>query len=282
MRTEVNNHRRPTGGQIATGTFLALAVMVALFPILWVIMSSFKTNQEILSSGISLPASFSFEGYRQALAISPLLQYFGNSVAISLAATALNVFLISLAAYVFARYDFKAKNLIYNVLMISMMVPVTALLSPIFKLVTDLNLYDTRSGLVLIYTGLNLALSLMIMRNGYANVPASIEDAARVDGAGFVRTYAQIMTPIAKSSLASAAVLAFLNNWNEFTFALTVTGSQNVRTLPLALSYFTSQFSFNYTALFAAITMSVLPSILVFAIFQEQVIKSMTAGAVKG
>lgn len=95
-------------------------------------------------------------------------------------------------------------------------------------------------------------------------------------------TYLRVMLPVAKSGFASAAVLAFLNSWNEFTFALVLTKSANVRTLPLSLSYFTSQFSFNYTALFAAITMAVLPSILIFALFQEQVSQSLIMGAVKG
>lgn len=166
-------------------------------------------------------------------------------------------------------------------LSLSMVIPMTALLNPVYTVVSSLGLSDTKAGLILVYTALNLPMSLLILRSTFLSIPRSLEEAAYVDGAGFVRTFFQIMLPCAKGGLASAAVLAFLNNWNEFTFALILTSGQDARTLPLSLSYFTSQFSFNYTAMFAAITIAVIPSIAVFAIFQEQVVSSLTAGSVK-
>lgn len=261
--------------------FLALCVIVALFPIVWVVMSSFKTNAEILSDGISLPTSFKFTGYEQAIAISPILKYFVNSVIISSVATVANVLFLAMAAYVFARCQFRGKNLLFWLLSLSMVVPMTALLNPVYLVINNLGLTDTKTGLILVYTALNLPMSLLILRSTFLSIPRSLEEAAYVDGAGFVRTFFQIMLPCAKGGLASAAVLAFLNNWNEFTFALILTSGQDARTLPLSLSYFTSQFSFNYTAMFAAITIAVIPSIVIFALFQEQVVSSLTAGAVK-
>lgn len=261
--------------------FLTLCVAVALFPILWVILSSFKTNAEILSNGISLPSSFKFTGYQQALSISPILKYFMNSVIITAAATTANVLLLAMAAYVFARCHFRGKNFLYWLLSLSLVIPMTALLNPVYIIINNMGLADTKTGLMLVYTALNMPMSLMIMRSTFLSIPRSLEEAAYVDGAGFVRTFFQIMIPCAKGGLSSAAVLAFLNNWNEFTFALVLTRGQEARTLPLSLSYFTSQFSFNYTAMFAAITIAVIPSIVVFAIFQEQVVSSLTAGAVK-
>ena len=261
--------------------FLALCVIVALFPIVWVVMSSFKTNAEILTDGISLPTSFKFTGYEQAIAISPILKYFVNSVIISSVATVANVLFLAMAAYVFARCQFRGKNLLFWLLSLSMVVPMTALLNPVYLVINNLGLTDTKTGLILVYTALNLPMSLLILRSTFLSIPRSLEEAAYVDGAGFVRTFFQIMLPCAKGGLASAAVLAFLNNWNEFTFALILTSGQDARTLPLSLSYFTSQFSFNYTAMFAAITIAVIPSIVIFALFQEQVVSSLTAGAVK-
>lgn len=261
--------------------FLALCVIVALFPILWVIMSSFKTNAEILSSGISLPTSFSFEGYVQAFKISPILRYFFNSIVITAFSTFFNVVFLAMAGYVFARFTFKGKNIIYFILSLSLVIPMTALLQPVYMVVKTMQLADTMRGLILVYVALNLPMSLLIMRSSFSSIPRSMEEAAYVDGAGFLRTFFQIMFPMAKSGIASAGVLTFLNCWNEFTFALVLTSSQSVRTLPLSLSYFQSQFSFNYTAMFAAITVAVIPSIVVFAIFQEQVVASLTAGAVK-
>ena len=262
--------------------FMALCVLVALFPIVWVVLSSFKTNREILSNGLQLPSTFSFSGYKQALEMAPILKFFVNSLIVSFASTALNVFILAMAGYVFAKKKFRFKNLIFGILSLSMVIPSTALMSPVYTVITKLHLYDTKMALILVYTALNMPISLMILRSAFAAIPTELEEAAYIDGAGFIRTFWQVMMPCAKGGLASAAVLAFLGSWNEFTFALLLTSSTSTRTLPLSLSYFTSQFSFNYTAMFAAITIAVLPSIIVFSIFQEQVCSSLTAGSVKG
>ena len=262
--------------------FMALCVLVALFPIVWVVLSSFKTNREILSNGLQLPSTFSFSGYKQALEMAPILKFFVNSLIVSFASTALNVFILAMAGYVFAKKKFRFKNLIFGILSLSMVIPSTALMSPVYTVITKLHLYDTKMALILVYTALNMPISLMILRSAFAAIPTELEEAAYIDGAGFFRTFWKVMMPCAKGGLASAAVLAFLGSWNEFTFALLLTSSTSTRTLPLSLSYFTSQFSFNYTAMFAAITIAVLPSIIVFSIFQEQVCSSLTAGSVKG
>ena len=262
--------------------FMALCVLVALFPIVWVVLSSFKTNREILSNGLQLPSTFSFSGYKQALEMAPILKFFVNSLIVSFASTALNVFILAMAGYVFAKKKFRFKNLIFGILSLSMVIPSTALMSPVYTVITKLHLYDTKMALILVYTALNMPISLMILRSAFAAIPTELEEAAYIDGAGFFRTFWQVMMPCAEGGLASAAVLAFLGSWNEFTFALLLTSSTSTRTLPLSLSYFTSQFSFNYTAMFAAITIAVLPSIIVFSIFQEQVCSSLTAGSVKG
>lgn len=279
MHQKNNSHSKR--GSFFGYFYMCLCVVIALFPIVWVILSSFKTNMQILSSGISLPTSISFAGYKMALEISPILRFFGNSIVVTGVSTFLNVFLVSLASYVFARTSFKGKSSIYLLLSTSLVIPATALLHPVYLVVNTLKLGDTTPGLILVYTALNLPMTLLIMRSTFLGVPKSLEEAAYMDGAGFCRTFFTIMLPCAKAGLSSAAVLAFLNAWNEFTFALVLTKSASTRTLPLSLSYFTSQFSFNYTALFAAVTMAVLPSIVVFAIFQEQVSSSLVVGAVK-
>ena len=249
--------------------FMALCVVVALFPIIWVILSSFKTNAEILSNGISLPTHFGFDGYKSALDMAPIFKFFGNSVIVTCCATVLNVLVFAMAGYAFARFRFPCDKLLYMLLSLSLVIPMTALLQPVYSVVNNLGLYDTKAGLILVNTALNMPMSLLILRGAF------------IDGAGFLRTFFQIMMPCAKGGLTSAAVLCFLNTWNEFTFSLILTSSESARTLPLSLSYFTSQFSFNYTALFAAVTIAVIPSIIVFAIFQEQVVSSLTAGSVK-
>lgn len=261
--------------------YMVFSVLIALFPIVWVIMSSFKTNREIFTSGLTLPETFSFTGYQQALDISPIPKFFVNSLIISVVSTALNVFAISMAAYVFARVNFRGKNILFSLLSLSLVIPMTSLILPVYQVVSKLGLYDTYAGLILVYAALSLPMSLLVLRRSFESIPKGLEEAAYVDGASFVRTFFQIMLPCAKSGMASAAVLAFLNGWNEFTFALVLTSSEKVRTLPLSLSYFTSQFTFNYTAMFAAITIAVIPSIIIFALFQENIISSLTVGSMK-
>lgn len=267
--------------QTFTYLFLLLCIVIALYPLVWVVLSSFRSNQEILSGTLSLPESFSFRGYIEALTITPILDYFWNSVIIATTSTLLNVFFLSKAGYIFARFDFRGKDTLYFVLLLSLVIPGTALLQPVSQLIHNLGLYDTRFALILVYTAFSIPMSLLILRVTYSNIPKELEEAAAIDGAGFVRTYFQIMMPCAKTGLTSAAVLAFLRAWNEFLFALVLTRGHHARTLPLSLSFFTAQFSFNYTALFAAVTIAVIPSILVFAIFQEQIVSSLTAGSVK-
>lgn len=283
MRTSFRNLTgRERAAFIGKYIFMGLCSLVALFPIVWVIMSSFKTNAEILSNGIGLPSSLSPDGYIAALTISPILKYFGNSVIVTVITTFLNVLFLAMAAYIFARARFRGKNLLYFILSLSLVVPTTALLQPVYSVVNSLGLYDTKAGLVLVYTAINMPMSLLILRGTFQSIPRALEEAAYLDGAGFLRTFFQIVIPCAKGGLTSAAVLTFLNSWNEFTFALMLTNGQEARTLPLSLSYFTAQFSFNYTAMFAAVTIAVIPSIIIFAIFQEQVVSSLTAGSVKG
>ena len=261
---------------------MILAVTVALYPILWVILSSFKTNKEILSSGLSLPEHFSLDGYKQALEMAPIFRFFGTSLFVSVIATVLNVLFLSMSGYIFAKKRFRGKNVLFWILSLSMVIPTTALLSPVFTVISRLGLYDTRTALIIVYIALSMPVSLMILRSTFASIPDELEEAAKMDGAGFLKNFFLVMVPCAKGGMASAAVLAFLESWNEFTFALILTSSVSTRTLPLSLSYFTAQFSFNYTALFAAITIAVIPSIVIFAVFQEQVNQSLVAGSVKG
>lgn len=262
--------------------YLSFLVIISIGPLIWIIMSSFKSNKEILSSAFALPESFSFKGYTAALELSPIFQFYGNSLIVAIASTLINVIVISMAAYILARCEFRGKTFLTLLLSSSLLVPTSALLMPIYIIMTNIGLYDTKTGLILVYAALGLPTSLFVIKSYFQSIPMELEEAAYLDGAGFVRTYYAIIFPLAKSGLVTAAILQFLTSWNEFTFALILTKSTTARTLPLALSYFTSQFSFNYTSMFAALTMAILPSVVIYALLQEQVTDSMVAGSIKG
>ena len=269
-------------GRVFRILFLGFFALISVGPLIWILMSSFKSNKEILGSAFALPSALSFDGYKTALEISPIFRFYGNSILISVASMALNVVLVAMAAYVLARFKFRGNTFLTLLLSASLLVPVAALLMPIYRILTQLRLFDTKTGLILVYAALGLPTSLFIFKSYFQAIPREIEEAACIDGAGFYRTFFIIMFPLANSGLATGAILQFLTSWNEFMFALILTKSASVRTLPLALNYFTSSFSYNFTAMFAALTMVILPSVIIYALLQEQVNASMVTGAVKG
>ncbi|MEA4896686.1 MAG: carbohydrate ABC transporter permease [Christensenellaceae bacterium] len=262
--------------------FLAFITLISVGPLVWIVMSSFKTNQEILQSAFALPSRIGLDGYAAALSMSPIFRYYGNSLLIAGLSTALGVLVVAMAAYVIVRVPFRGSKALMMLFSSSLLVPVAALLMPIYIILTRIGLYDTKAGLTIVYAALGLPTSLFILRAHFQGVPKELEEAAFVDGGGFLRIFFSIVLPVVKPGLAAAAVMQFLTSWNEFMFALILTKSNDNRTIPLALSYFTSQFTFNYTAMFAALVMVVLPSILIYVLLQEQITDSLVAGSVKG
>lgn len=265
-----------------TYLFLALITFISILPIFWVVISSFKTTQEITSTPLSLPTSLSFDGYITAIKVSPIFQYYGNSIVVSIASTVFNLIFMGMAAYVFARVKSKVINLLLAVMSITLFIPITSMMQSIYSVVEFIGLYDTKTGLILVYTAIGIPITLFVLRSFFLTIPNEIEESAYIDGASFLRTFYSIVVPIARPGFATAAIIQFINCWNEFLFALTLTSSNENRTVPLVLNYFTSMFSYDYTALFAALTMITIPSILMFVLLQEQVVSGLSSGSVKG
>lgn len=262
--------------------FVATLVIISVMPIVWVFISSFKSNAQILESAFSLPETLNWHNYINAFKIAPLTTFYINSVIIAIFATAVNLLAIGMAAYVFARFEFKSKNIILLVFSISLLIPNTSVLYPLYITMNRLGLYDKLPGLILVYIGFGLPVTLYILKSYFMTIPKEIEESATLDGAGFLRTFVQIILPIAKPGFGTAGVMQFLLCWNEFQFALVLTSGNKSRTLPVAFSYFNTQFASNYGAMFAATMIIVIPSIIIYVILQEQVVSGLAAGAVKG
>lgn len=270
------------GQKIFDYVVMAIVITISLFPFLWVLVSSFKTNNQILSSSFSLPTSFYLEGYQIAMEKVNIFARFLTSLVVAGTSTILAVVFYAMSGYILARTEFKGKNTIFLLLISSMLIPANAMVQPIYFVVDKLGLYDTKVGLILVYTGFGMAMSLFLIRNFFLSVPQELEDAACVDGAGFGRTFFSIMLPISKPALSSAAILTYIFSWNEFMYAMLLTSSEENRTLPLTIKYFTSAFSFNYSSMFAALVLCILPTVITYVVLQEQIAESMVAGAVKG
>lgn len=262
--------------------FVLVILLISLGPILWVLLSSFKSNTEILNSAVSLPTVWSFKNYGTALTIAPINQFYVNSVIVACIATLLNVFVLSMSSYVLARFRFRGRIKLRGLFGLALFIPAAALLQPLYLTMKTLGFYDTLTGLILCYAAFSLPVSMYILTSYYLTIPTDLEEAAYIDGAGFYRTYWQIIMPLAKPAMATAGVLAFLGAWNEFQIAMVLTSSTAKRTLPIALLYFKSQFASDYGAMFAATMMVVIPSIIVFVLMQEQVVNGLVSGSVKG
>ena len=271
---------------------LILLAVTIIVPVAWVFMASIKQNAEFYGNPWALPAGFYWQNFVNAWNGAKMGEYMLNSVLVTALALVLLLVIALPAAYCLSRFRFKGSKLLNTLFMAGLFINVNYIVVPIFLMLRDGDVWlknHIGSGFLLnnlfilavVYAATALPFTIYLLSGYFATLPHDFEEAAYIDGAGFLRTFFQIMMPCAKGGLTSAAVLCFLNTWNEFTFSLILTSSESARTLPLSLSYFTSQFSFNYTALFAAVTIAVIPSIIVFAIFQEQVVSSLTAGSVK-
>ena len=254
-----------------------------LFPLIWLVISSFKTNFEFLAkSPFSLPAVWQVGNYVNALKVAGLGRMLLNSVFIGLVATVFNVMVASMSAYCISRFNFRGKELLFLLFTVGILVPLNALMVPYFVIINKLNLYNTYGGLILLYTAIGIPMSTVIIRGLMDSLPAEIEEAAYIDGCGFYGRFFHIILPLARTGIVTAATFEFLTCWNEFVFANLIVSSEKLRTIQVGIRYFTNQFSTDYVSMYAAIVISIVPSILGYVIFQEQIISGLTSGAVKG
>ncbi|MFQ8913788.1 MAG: carbohydrate ABC transporter permease [Waltera sp.] len=173
--------------------------------------------------------------------------------------TIVSLMFYAMGAYVLAKFNFPGKNLFFVLFTITLLVPAHSRTQPIFSLVMHLNLYDNIWGVTLVYLSAGMAMSIFLLKAGFMAVPRALDEAAAIEGAGFFRIVWMINLPLTKSALTTAGILMFLNNWNEYYYASLLTTSDKNRTMPIALSFFTNEFSYNYTRMFAALTVVIIP-----------------------
>lgn len=268
--------------KILAALLLTVIVVISIVPFAWVLFSSFKTNSEILSGALGFPSGFHFYNYMTAFKLAPLITFYKNSIFIAIVGTACNLIVCTMAAYVVVRCSFQLKGLVMLLFSIGLIIPGAALLQPLYTILNATGLYNTRTGLIIVYTALGMPTTFYVMMSYIQTIPYTLEEAAYIDGSGFFRTFAQIVLPLTRPAFATAGVIQFLLCWNEFQLALTLTGETGKRTLPIALYYFKSAFASDYGAMFAATVVVVIPSIITFILLQKQVISGLAAGSVKG
>ncbi len=263
-------------------------IVAALFlaPMFWVTLSSFKTKTEAAqpplipwpTQGISLDTYYELNTFGAGL-----LRHFLNSVTVTIGTVILTIILSSLAGYGFSRFRFKGKNVFFIIIMLTMMIPFQSVLTPLFLVLTKLNLQNTLLGLVLVYTTLQLPFSVFMMRNSFDAVPIDIEEAARIDGCTTWSIFTRIMLKLTLPGTVTVAIFTFLNAWNEFLAALILLNNTEKQTLPVIAAFvrYGKFGGINWGSVQASVTIMMIPCIILFLILQRYYVRGLTSGAVK-
>jgi ABC-type glycerol-3-phosphate transport system permease component len=260
-----------------------LVVLVCLFPFWWMALSSVKTLRELYTiPPIWWPEAPTWDNYRKVLFESNIPRYFLNSLVISFGATTLALVLAIFASYGFARFNFKGKPLLQSFVLVGQLLPTAAIIVPLFITLRVLGLVNTYWGLILVYMIITLPLSVWMLTSYFKAIPVELEEAAIIDGASRLGCLMRITLPLSLPGIVSVLVYAFVTTWNEFIFALCFATDSSVKTLPIGLAEFSTEFNTDWGAVMAASVVMTLPIALLFLSMQRLFIGGLTAGATKG
>ncbi|MEV4200052.1 carbohydrate ABC transporter permease [Micromonospora globbae] len=281
--------RRREVGLLSGLGHVALAVwaILVIAPLLWTILASFKSNTEIfLGNPFALPKEFSFDSFARAWTEANVGRYFLNSVLVVSLSTAGTMLFGAMAAYVLARYPFPGNRVIYYLFVSGLAFPVFLALVPLFLIVNNLGLLNTYTGLILVYIAYSLPFTVFFLAAFFKTLPQSVAEAAMIDGASHTRLFFQIMVPMARPGLVSIAIFNIIGQWNQYLLPVALMQGQGadakwVLTQGIASISTSAGYEADWAALFAALTLSILPMIIVYAIFQRQIQSGLTSGAVK-
>ena len=258
------------------------AAIVSFTPFIFMVLNSFKEKFEMLTKGVfQLPDKLNWSNYTEVLT-GGFANYFKNSVIVLAISLILLLFISACASYPLARFKFKMAQPIYAIIVACMSIPVHITLIPVFKMSKSTGLYDTIWSLIGPYVAFAVPISVFILTSFMKEIPREIEESAEIDGCGKIQMFFSMILPLSKPGMATLAIYNGVNMWNEFSFANTLTQSSQNRTLPLAIWEFQGQYSMNTPMIMAVLTLTLLPMVIMFIIFQDKLVKGMTAGAVKG
>ncbi|HEV7185372.1 MAG TPA: carbohydrate ABC transporter permease, partial [Leifsonia sp.] len=245
--------------------------------------TSFKSQAYVLTVPPQfIPNPATTANYTQALTTQDFGLYFLNSAIVAVVSTALSLLISSMMAYGFARYHFRGREAMFRILLIGLVVPAMMLIIPQFIIAKFFGLIDSLGGLIVFYVAGSLAFNTFLLRGFFASMPDELDQAMQVDGANAWTRYWRLAMPLAKPALATATIFTFLACWDEFAWALTIINTPQRRTLPIAIALFQGENATQWGLVFAASVIAVVPVIIVFLIFQRNLVQGLTSGAVKG
>ena len=262
--------------------FLTLVSIIYLLPLVWVAITSVKDDHTIFLSPWALPDKLMFENYTFAWTAGRLGIAVWNSFLVNVIALILSLVLGSMAAFAIGRMRWKFSNLVMTYFLTGMMIPVHCVLIPLFVQFAKLHLADSQWGLIFPYVAFSLPLTIYIMTGFFSGLPDELFESACLDGCSIYGVFIKIAVPLAKTGLFVTGLMSFVNNWNELLMAMVFISTDERKTLPVSLSKFVGPYNTNYCQMFAAIMIAIVPTIVVYCVFSNQIVDGLTAGAVKG
>lgn len=280
------NEKKITGKKNVLLSFISVVLLIILlFPLFWIIMTSLKTEQEIFRNPPTIfPEVLNLESYAAQLQSGDfnMFQSFGNSLFISLSCMVIAVLLAVPASYGIARYHFKGKKLIVLGFLITQMLPVSVILTPMFIIFRNMNLLNNPLSAILADATIGIPFSVLILRNYFASIPKELEEAAYIDGCNRLTAFIRILVPIARPGVIVCAVFSFLYAWGDLAYGMTFIQNQKMRPITAGIFNFMGQYGTKWSYLTAFAVVTIIPVALIFIFMQKYIISGMTNGAVKG
>ena len=262
--------------------FLSLLAVIYLLPLLWVIYVSLKDDKTLFVSPWALPERPMIENYSFAWTAGKLGTATLNSILVCGATLALCLLVGSMAAFAIGRMRWKLSGAMMTYFLTGMMIPVHCILIPVFTRFSKMHLTNSQGGLILPYLTLSLPITIFIMTGFFESLPNELFESACIDGCSIYRSFTHIALPLARTGLFVTGLMTFVANWNELLLAMVFISDDTKKTLPVSLSKFVGPYNTNYSQMFAAIVIAIIPTIVVYCMFSNQIVDGLTAGAVKG
>lgn len=273
--------RKQFFGKLFTYIILTLAAFVLVFPFIWMLSGAFKDTLEAVKMPPELlPSKFNFDNFIEIKKYFPIDRFLLNSVIVSVTSTLLQLMFCLMAAFVFAKINFKGKNILFLLFLITLMIPEQVIMAPLFIIFSSLKLTDSYVGLIL--PGIFSAFGTFLLRQHIMTIPDTMIEAAVIDGASYYRIFAKIIFPLSTTTLAALGIFAFMNTWNSFLWPLIIISDKNLMTLPLGLSKLTGRWSTEWNILMAGNVISFLPIFIVYLFAQKYFVKGIALTGIKG
>ncbi len=278
----------PAEGSFLSGkplrAIVALILVVnGMFPALWILFTSLKTEAELTRKPITwIPALPTLDNYIRAFTDQPLLLFLFNSFMVAILSTAMTLLIAVLAAYALARLNLRYRDLILSAIIAVSTFPLVTLLVPLFEIMRALGLLNTWVALILPYTVLSLPVCTLVLVSFFEGIPRDLENAAMVDGCTRLGALFKVVVPLSAPGVFTAGILAFVNAWDEFLLALSFNSNPQLRTLPVGITLYQGEFAFPWPVISAALVVGIVPVAVLIVIFQERVVSGLTSGGIKG